>query len=387
MATETTAPAFTVADEVRHRFPVFEHLTYVNSCSQGALADVVRAAYEDYLAGLEHEGSLWEHWVGRQERVRVDLATLLGASSAEVAVTTSASAAISAVASGLDLSGGRDGVVTTDLEFPTVGQIWHAQERRGARVHHVRSEPDHSLLLERFDEAIDDRTAIVSLTHVCYRNGARTDLEPIIAMARERGAYVLVDAYQSAGALPLDMTSLDADFLVGGALKYLLGSPGVGFLYARAGRTDAVVPTTTGWFADRDVFRMQIEAYDPAPDARRFEAGTPAVPSLYAAAAGVELMLEIGVERTAAHVETLLQQLREGVERLGGTVVTPEAAHGPMLAVASTDDAAHVAALGQERVVVSNRDGNVRISPHCYNTAEDVDAVLAALRTTRSLLR
>ena len=387
MAPETAAPAVDLAGQVRHRFPVFDHVTYVNSCSQGALADVVRAAYEDYLAGLEHEGSLWEHWVGKQEQVRSALATLLGASPGEVAVTTSASAAISGVASGLDFTAGRDKVVTTELEFPTVGQIWHAQERRGATVEHVRSEADSTLLLERFDRAVDERTAIVSLTHVCYRNGARTDLEPIIALARERGAYVLVDAYQSAGALPLDMATLDADFLVGGALKYLLGSPGVGFLYARAGRTDAVVPTATGWFADRDIFRMQTGAYDPAPDARRFEAGTPAVPSLYAAAAGIGLMLEIGVERTAAHVEGLLQQLREGVEELGGTVVTPAAAHGPMLAVASTDDAAHVAALGAERVVVSNRDGNVRVSPHCYNTAEDVDTVLAALRTTRSMLR
>lgn len=386
MATDTATPT-SVADEVRHRFPVFEHVTYVNSCSQGALADVVRAAYEEYLAGMESEGSLWEHWVGRQERVRADLATLLGASGEEVAVTTSASAAISAVASGLDFTAGRDRVVTTDLEFPTVGQIWHAQERRGARVEHVRSEADSTLLLERFDEAIDDRTALVALTHVCYRNGARTDLEPVIALARERGAYVLVDAYQSAGALPLDVGSLDVDFLVGGALKYLLGSPGVGFLYARAGRTDAVVPTATGWFAARDVFAMDASAFDPAPDARRFEAGTPAVPSLYAAAAGIELMLEIGVERTAAHVEGLLHQLREGVEELGGTVVTPQAASGPMLAVASTDDAAHVAALGRERVVVSNRDGNVRVSPHCYNTAEDVDAVLAALHAHRSLLR
>jgi selenocysteine lyase/cysteine desulfurase len=382
-----TAPARTVADEVRHRFPVFEQVTYVNSCSQGALSDAVRGAYEEYLAGMEAEGSLWETWVDRQERVRGDLATLLGAAPAEVAVTTSASAALSAVASGLDFTSGRDRVVTTDLEFPTVGQIWHAQERRGAQVEHVRSEADHTLSLQRFDEAVDDRTAVVSLTHVCYRNGARTDLEPIIALARERGAYVLVDAYQSAGALPLDVATLDADFVVGGVLKYLLGSPGVGFLYARAGRTDGVVPTATGWFAARDVFAMDASAFDPAPDARRFEAGTPAVPSLYAAAAGIELMLEIGVERTAAHVETLLQALREGVEGLGGTVVTPEAAHGPMLAVASTDDAAHVAALGRERVVTSNRDGNVRISPHCYNTAEDVDAVLAALHAHRSLLR
>ncbi len=373
--------------EIRSRFPVFEHQTYLNSCSQGALSDAVRSAYGEYLSGLELEGSLWEHWVARQERVRVALAQLLGATPAEMAVTTSTSAAVGAVASALDLSGGRRKIVTTDLEFPTTGQIWHAQERRGASVVHVRSDPDNTLPLAGLEQAIDDRTALVSVTHVCYRNGAMLDLAPVVALARERGAYVLVDAYQSVGALPLDVSQLDADFVVGGALKYLLGSPGVGFLFARGGRTDGLVPTATGWFAARDIFAMGIDSYDPAPDARRFEAGTPAVPSLYAAAAGIELMLEIGVERTRRHVAGLLEQLRDGLAELGATVATPAYAQGPMLAVASRDEHAHVAGLGRDKIVVSSRDGNVRISPHCYNTAGDIDVLLAALATHRSLLR
>ena len=387
MAADRTTAIRTLADDVRHRFPVFDHVTYLNSCSQGALSDAVRAAYEDYLDGLEREGSLWMHWVERLERVRVATATLLGAASAEVAVTTSASAGLSSLASAIDFTTGRNKVVTTNLEFPTAGQIWHAQERRGAEVVHVAADEDHIIPLDRFAAQIDDRTAIVSLTHVCYRNGARTDIESVAALAHERGALVLLDAYQSVGAVPLDVASLDVDFVIGGMLKYLLASPGVGFLYAREDAAAGLVPTSTGWFAARDVFAMSIDAYDPAPDARRFEAGTPPVPSLYAAAAGIELMLEIGVEATEAHVEGLTAQLRAGVADLGGRVVTPLDRHGPMIAVASTDEHAHVAALEAERVVTSSRDGNVRISPHCYNNADDMDRVLAALHETRHLLR
>ena len=374
-------------DGVRQRFPVFDRLTYLNSCSQGALSDSVRQAYEEYLGGMDDKGSLWEHWVERQERVRAAMARLLNTTPAEVAITASASAGISAVASALDFSSGRDKVVTTSLEFPTAGQIWHAQERRGARVVHVRAGPDHTIALSRFADEIDDQTAIVSMTHVCFRNGAMLDLAPVIELAHSRGALVLVDAYQSVGAVPLDLGSLDADFVTGGMLKYLLSSPGVGFLFARQETTAELIPVSTGWFAARDIFAMSIGSYDPAPSARRFEAGTPPVPSLYAAAAGVELMLEIGVDATRAHVARLIEGLRAGLAEMGGTVVTPQDGQGPMLAVAATDDAALVAALDAERVVTSSRDGNVRISPHCYNTTADVEHVLAALRKHRDLLR
>ncbi|MEJ7647558.1 MAG: aminotransferase class V-fold PLP-dependent enzyme [Nakamurella sp.] len=382
-----SGPAGSLPELIRHRFPIFEHLTYVNSCSQGALSDVVRASYQDYLDGLEREGSLWEHWVGKQESVRGQLATLLGATPAEIAVTTSGSAAVSSLASSFDFSPGRNKVVTTDLEFPMIGQIWHAQERRGAEVVHVPADPDNTIPLERFAETIDDRTAIVSLTQVCYRNGARMDLAPIIELAHARGALVLVDAYQGVGAVPLDVVELDADFVTGGVLKYLLSSPGVGFLYAKQATTAALQPTVTGWFAARDIFAMDIHSYDPAPDARRFESGTPAVPSLYAAEAGIALMLEIGVANSWSHVQGLLAQLRAGVERIGGTVATPIGSAGPMLAVQSTDEHAAVKALERDGVIVSSRDGNVRISPHCYNNDADVEAVIAALHRNRELLR
>ena len=369
----------------RDRFPVFQNVTYLNSCSQGALADTVRAAMIEYLDGMDDVGSLWGTWVGKQEEVRGLLAQVMGADVSEVAVTASASAAASAIASSL-FNGSRRKVVTTSLEFPTIGQIWHAQERRGVEVVHVPAQADNTLDLAQLAAAIDEDTQIVSVTHVCYRNGAMTDIDAIVKLAHERGALVLVDSYQAAGAVPIDFHALGADFLVGGCLKYMLGVPGIGFALVNAATTSEFVPTTTGWFAARDIFAMDINAYDPAKDARRFEGGTPTVPSTYPVAAGLNLLLEVGVDRAWQHTSTLHDMLRAGIAELGGRVVTPASAHGAMLAVASTDENALVAAMGADSIIVSNRDGNVRISPHFYNNDADVERALASLRTHRDLL-
>lgn len=369
----------------RARFPVFENVSYLNSCSQGALADTVRASMIEYLDGMDEVGSLWGTWVEKQEEVRSLLANVMGADVSEVAVTASASAAVSAIASSL-FSGPRRKVVTTSLEFPTIGQIWHAQERRGAEVVHVPARADNTLDLDALAAAIDDNTQIVSVTHVCYRNGAMTDIDAVVRLAHERGALVLVDSYQAVGAVPIDFHALGADFLVGGCLKYMLGVPGIGFALVNAATTAELVPTTTGWFAARDIFAMDINAYDPAKDARRFEGGTPTVPSTFPVAAGLQLLLEVGVEQAWQRSSQLHDLLRAGILAMGGRVVTPETAHGPMIAVASTDENALVAALAQERVIVSCRDGNVRISPHFYNNGSDVDRALAALQTHRHLL-
>ena len=373
----------------RDQFTVFNHVTYMNTCSQGALADRVRASFDTYLQTLELKGSAWGDWAGHQENVRGLLAKFFNVASAEIAVTTSASAAVSSLASSFDYTQKRNKIVTTENEFPTIGQIWHAQERRGAKVVHVASKPDLTVDVAAVSNAIDDETLIVSVTMVCFRNGAMTELEPIIEAAHKKGALVLVDAYQGSGAVPIDLSTLKTDFLVSGNLKYMLGAPGVGFMFARESTTKHLVPVNTGWFAARDIFAMDIHAYDPATDARRFEAGTPAIPALYPAAAGLEIMLEVGMQNIYDYVAPLHDELRAGIEAMGGTVVTPASRlnHGAMLAVASTDENAHVAALEGEKVVTSCRDGNIRVSPHFYNNREDVEKVLAAFAKHKSFLR
>jgi selenocysteine lyase/cysteine desulfurase len=378
-----------LAERVRPRFPIFERLTYVNSCSQGALSDDVRDAYARYLSDWDEHGAPWEYWVAQLDAARVTVADLLNADHDEIAITTSVSAGVDALASAFSFDGDRDKIVVSDFEFPTIGQIAHAQERRGARVEHVPAEPDGMIPLERFEAAIDDRTALVAVTHVCFRNGAKLDIEPIAALAHERGALLLLDAYQSVGSLPVDVRALDCDFLAAGALKYLLGSAGLGFLYCRRDLIERLSPTATGWFADQDIFEMDIHDYSPASTARRFEAGTPPVPAIYAAIAGIGLMREIGIEETQKHVRGLTELLIEGLDELEGQVVTPRAwqERGALTCVASTDAETLVATLAERGIVSSSRDGNLRISPHCYNAREDIEAVLAALREHRALLR
>jgi selenocysteine lyase/cysteine desulfurase len=216
-----------------------------------------------------------------------------------------------------------------------------------------------------------------------------TELEPIIEAAHKVGALVLVDAYQAVGAIPIDLSKLKTDFLVGGVLKYMLGAPGVGFMFARPETTSHLIPTATGWFAADNIFAMAIHSYDPAKDARRFESGTPAIPSLYPAAAGLEYVLNVGLANIAAYVAPLHDELREGISGLGYRVVTPKAPqnHAAMIAIATSDENAHVSALESEKVVVSSRDGNVRISPHFYNDREDVAKVIAAFAKTTQFIR
>jgi selenocysteine lyase/cysteine desulfurase len=366
-------------DRIRHRFPIFERLVYVNSCSQGALSDAVRDSYAAYLRDWEEQGAPWEYWVEREEAARVAFARVVNAEADEIAVTTSLSAGVSALASGLRYAR-RSKIVTTELEFPTVGQIWHAQESRGARVVHVP--------LDQFERAIDDDTAVVSITHVSYRTGEMIDVSEVVRLAHERGALVLLDAYQSAGSVPLDVKELGVDFLAAGTVKYLLGSAGLGFFYCRRELLEKAWPTATGWFADEDIFAMDIHDYSPAATARRFQAGTPPIPSIYAGIAGIELIESIGIEETREHVLLLNERLIAGVDELGGTVVTPRERerHGALICVKSTDVDELVAALGRWGIVTSERDGNVRISPHAYNSIDDIDLVLEALTANRELL-
>jgi len=378
-----------LADSVancRSRFPIFERLAYVNSCSQGALSDSVRAAYADYLTGWEERGAPWDYWVERNETARATFARFVGGEPDDVAVTTSVSAGISALASAVGFAERRK-VVISDFEFPTVGQIWHAQEARGAEVVHVPADGSE-IPLERFEQAIDEQTAVVSIAAVCYRNGSRLAVEEIAQIAHERGALVVLDAYQAIGTYPLDVRELGVDVLAAGVLKYLLGSAGLGFMWTRPGLSQELLPSQTGWFADANIFEMDISDYSPSPTARRFQSGTPPIPAIYAGIAGMELLDEIGVAETRAHVNELNERLIAGVDDLGGTVVTPREAsrRGALVCIRSTDAPALVAALAADGVVTSERDGNLRVSAHAYNTVEDIDTVLAALAKQRSLL-
>jgi selenocysteine lyase/cysteine desulfurase len=377
-----------VGHAIRGEFPIFEHTTYANSCSQGALSNRVRAAAEEWLEGWDANGAEWDFWVERNEAARSAFAGLVHADPDDVAVTTSVSQGVSALVSALDLSGERNSIVISEYEFPTVGQIAHAQELRGAEVVHVRPEADGRIPLERFAEAIDERTALVCCTAVSFRSGHRNDVTAIAQLGHEHGAIVLADSYQALGALELDVRTLGADVVTGGTVKYLLGSAGLGFMWLRGELRAALLPTQTGWFADEDIFAMSIADYSPHSSARRFDSGTPPVPSLYPGVAGMQLIAEAGVPKVEIHIRGLVDRLLAGLDELGAKVATArgERDYGPLICVVSTDPVALVEALAAERIVTSTRDANLRISLHLYNVDEDVDRILAGLRKHSHLL-
>ena len=379
------SPDFTA---LRREFPLLERKTYLNSGSYCALANGVRAAFEAYLDDRLKMGANWDVWVMKNEAVRAAMARLLGAQPDEIAVTASASAGINSLASALEFSGPRRKIVVSDFEFPTNAQIWHAQETRGARVAHVPVASDGYIPLENFAALIDDETQLVAVTHVCFRNGAKLDIAGITRLAHARGAKMLVDCYQSVGAVSIDVKSLDVDFAVGGMLKYLLGTAGIGFLYVRNELIRSLLPTHTGWFAQADIAAMDIAANRPSPTARRFEAGTPPVVNCYAAEAGLKIILDAGTDAIEKRIRQLTGRCMERLAEIGWPSVTPpgDERRGPMICVRSRDSARLTAKLMERDIVTSYRDQGARATFHFYNSDEDIDAFVAALRELRSEL-
>jgi len=373
-------------EALRKEFPVLQRKTYLNSGSYCALANEVRAAFDAYMEDRLLVGANWDVWVTKNESVRNLTATLLNASPGEIAVTASVSAGLNALASALQFTGARNKVVISDFEFPTNAQIWHAQEPRGARVVHVPRAPDGYIPAQMFEKAIDEQTQLVAITHVCFRNGAKLDIPGIVRIARAKGAKVLLDCYQSVGSLDIDVKALDVDFAAGGMLKYLLGTAGIGFLYAKESCVRSLVPTNSGWFAQENIAAMDITANRPAPDARRFEAGTPPVVNCYAAEAGLKMLLRVGTAAIEKRNYALTRRCMQRLEEIGWPSITPvqDARRGATVAVPSRDSARLSAELMKLDIVTSHRDDNVRASFHFYNNDDDVESFIAAMQELRS---
>ena len=373
----------------RAHFPIFETKTYLNTCSYGALSKEVRASLEQYLNDRDRFGSHWEHWVEKLEIFRSMLANFLGAEADEIAITSCLSEGLNALVSSLDYSGERNKVILTDFDFPTTAQIWRAQERRGAKIVQVDStEDDKTIPVEHFIDKIDEQTLIVSVPYVCYRNGSRLDAAAIIEAAHDKGALVFLDAYQATGTMPINVKTLDTDFFAGGTLKYLLATAGVGFFYVKKELIETFTPSTSGWFAQADVNAMDIYRNEPAQSARRFESGTPAVASLYAAEAGLDLYQQIGVEKVTEQIRLLTAEIKGRAKEAGFCFGMPEDddKHGALITINTNDMNKLVALLEEEGIVTSCRDDNLRISPHFYNNSDDVEKLFKGLLKHRALV-
>lgn len=370
-------------EEFRSHFPICAEKAYLASCSQGALSDRVTAAMAEHMTSWRERGAPWAEWTEEVERARRSFARLIHASPDEVAVLGNASEGAFQAASTLGYAE-RARIVSCEAEFPSIGHVWLAQRPRGAEVAYA-PERDGVVRAEDYESLVDERTALVSAPLVSYRNGARLPLAEVTKRARDVGARVFVDAYQGAGVLPVDVREIDCDYLVAGSLKYLLGAPGIAFLYVRGGLSDAHEPLLTGWFGRRDPFSFDPRTLDFPAAARRFETGTPSVPAAYAAVAGMSLIAELDPAAVARHVAGLTERLTGELGEDGVQLYSPTdpRLRGPQVAVVSDGPGALATFLAERGVVASPRGRAVRLSVHYYTDDSDLERARAALRTYR----
>src|SRR6202140_244655 len=369
---------------IRSRFSIFQRKIYLNTCSQGALSDAVQTGLEDYIASWHEQGSPWDLWVDKYEAARTAFAQFINASPDEVAIVTSASAGINSIASALNFRE-RKKVVMGEFEFPTMGHVWLAQRARGADVQFVSADGNRIPAIN-YEKMIDRNTLIVPLTHVFFKNGFRSEVSAITQIAHRAGALVMLDDYQDCGTRPVDVKAMDLDFYVTGTLKYLLGPPGLAFMYVRKELISSLAPTVTGWFAQTNPFAFDPQTIDLSPTARRFESGSPSVPNVYAAVPGLHLLQEIGLENVAEHIERLAQSLLSCARDLGIRAKTSAHSAGPLVVLQCKDSTLLVQKLAESNIVASNRHDGLRISFHMYNTMDDVQAVAEVLKKNIDLM-
>jgi selenocysteine lyase/cysteine desulfurase len=272
-----------------------------------------------------------------------------------------------------------------EFEFPTMGHVWLGQRDRGADVQFVGAE-GNLISKPRYEEVIDRRTLIVPLTHVCFKNGFRSEVSAITRIAHSCGALVMLDDYQDCGTRRVDVKAMDIDFYLAGTLKYLLGPPGLAFLYVRKELIPTLAPSVTGWFAQTNPFTYNPQHFELSPTARRFESGTPSIPNVYGAVRGLQLLQKIGMDEVADHVRNLTQALLRSAVDLGIVAKTPADSAGPLVVLQSRDSNVLVQKLAESGIVASSRFDGLRISFHVYNTMDDVSAVTEILKKNIDLM-
>lgn len=374
-------------ERYRDEFPILEQRTYLISASLGPLSRRARAAADEHLDLWSRLGpeELWmDHALPKLQECRELFAGLIGADSDEVAVIPSISSGLSSIASCLSFDA-RSKVVLSDMDFPTNHYVWRAQQKRGAKLEVVAS-PD-GIKIEAADvvAAIDEQTAIVNLNRVLFESSWIMDLPPIVEAAQRHGALVVVDDFHGAGVVPVDVHALGIDLYMAGALKWLCGGQGIAFLYCRRDLIQQLEPGVVGWFGTKEPFDFDRSGLDLRDDARRFETGTFALPQAWTAAAGLGLILEVGIEAIRARNQELTRQIIERGDGLGLGLLSPrdDEVRGGLvrLRVPGGVEAAKDAlrSLFERDVVLDQRGDALRISPHFFNHERDLASCFEGL--------
>ena len=370
---ETEAAAY------RARFAIFDRKNYLNSCSLGPLSHASREALAQYADDWAEFGApaWWLRWIPQIERVTELFARGINAPVDRLTIHHSASSALSSIASSIDYST-RTKIVVSEIDFPTIAYQWLVKPE--VEVVFARSEDGITIQLSEYERLVDSRTAAIATSHVFYATGAVQDIRAITEIAHRKGALAIVDGYHTLGVMPVDVPGAGVDFFVGGTLKWVCGGPGLTFIYA-AESVRSLVPRVTGWFAARDQFGFDTLHFDPADSAARFQLGTPAVGTVYTGIPALEQLLEVGPVRVYERVRRLTDFIVERADQLGLEVASPRDSHsrGGVVMLRMDDPPGAVEALNQQHIIIDSRPGKIRISPHYFNTRDDISAAMDAL--------
>lgn len=366
-------------ESLRDEFPILARKTYLNSCSLGALSRRSEAYLGEFVERWHDMGaSAWyRHWLGRVEDLRGRVSTFLGATPRELALLPSTSTALAAVTESIR-NEGRTRVVCTELDFPTLAYQWAVKPEIEMVV--LKSPDGIRIDPEQFAEAVDDRTLFLATSHVFFATGFEQNLRALADIARESGAYSLIDGYQGAGQTDLSLPETGVDFYTTGPLKWLLGGPGLSYLYVRDALVEELEPRLTSWFATKRQFDFDLEGFEYRDDARRFELGTPALPTVHTALGGQEIIDEIGLPEILRRNRELTDHLIDAAEGAGMSLTLADPDHRTFILMIQHDDpSGAVKHLAQQGIIVDYRPGHVRVSPHFYNTTEELDRCIEVL--------
>lgn len=367
---------------LREEFPLLETCLYLNSNSTGAVPRGVEQVLGRYWQTMRSwRDEVWERWFEDLRTYAETVERLIGGPPGSVVIDANLSTLLGRVASSFDFRSPRNVVITTDLEFPTVPFIWRGFSRYGAQVEVVRSNGP-AFDQDALERQINRNTLLVCVSHASYSTGAVVDLQRVIARAHEVGALVIVDAYQTIGVMPLDVTALDADFVLGGSHKWLCGAQ-TAFLYVRPDLAPSLTPAATGWLAGDDPLTF-LPATGWASDARRFAGGTPFPLAALISQVGLDLLASVGVKTIREHSLRCTDRIIGRAEAAGITVISPLAPHqrGGVVCLSFPGDREVVRRLAQRRMICSWRS-SLRVAPHIYNTIEEIDAFMDAVELER----
>ena len=372
----------------RDEFPILAERTYLISASLGPLSLRARRAATEHLDLWQRLGpeELWlAHGLPKLEQCRDQFSQIIGADPDEVAIVPSVSSGLSSIASCLGLDD-RNKVVLSDMDFPTNSYVWRAQQRRGAKLDFVASTDGIRIEAGELVERIDGQTAIVNTNRVLFESSWIMDLPPIVQAAHDAGAFVVVDDFHGSGIVPLDVHDLGIDFLLSGALKWMMGGQGIAFLYCRRDLIAKMQPLVVGWFGTKRPFDFDRSGLDLRDDARRFETGTYTLPQAWTASAGMEMILEVGVDRIRARNQELTSLIIEKADEAELEVLSPrdDEKRGGLVRVRVPGGRPNAERILHElfrrNVVLDQRGDALRISPHFFSTEEDIERCFGELK-------